>query len=357
MKRFGRISFVAFEGETPEHLGLEQLPASIEVAEVIRDAFAPFSIDGALKLITDIRQLDKSRSDDLHLVYLYGHSWLGPFGPEVAVQIDGSTKILQADELLECLVGGSGTDQMVLVFDCCHAEGFDKFIIDLPHPPLLCVYGAGKEENAIALPGDRTSRLSLSLAAALSSRARSVDLTSVISTAADRIDVDGVLSGQTVSYRMYGAAIRLQRGQYVSRRRRERTVSLIRSILIGTGALAALILAIAVWFYWSHALIEIDLADLNSIANDVRIVSSEEDPVNNASKVFVDQAGINSRARLWVPAGNIILRIKANYIDSKERAIAFHLKLQPGFQPLPKLLNLLLPPAAEVEARPGMAYV
>jgi hypothetical protein len=357
MKRIGHISFVPLEGETPEHLGLEPLPPSIVVGEVIRDAFAPFATDGAFESITDFRQLGKFRNDGLHLVYLYGHAWLGPSGPEVAVRADGSTEILRADELLKALFGAAGTDHTMLVLDCCHAEAFDKFIAGLPQPPRLCVYGAGAEEKAIALHGDRTSRLSLVLAAVLSGRAQSVDLTRVIVEAADRLDADGVLRGQTVSYRMHGLAIRLQRGQRAGERKRERTVALIRNIFLGSGAMAALILVLTAWFYWSHTLVEIDLADLDRIADDLRIVASQEDPGNNASKVFARRAGISRRARLWVPAGNIILRINANYADGEERALGFHLKLAPGFDPLPKFLTLAVPSATEVEARPGMAFV
>ena len=67
-----------------------------------------------------------------------------------------------------------------------------------------------------------------------------------------------------------------RREQNTKQRQREQSVRLIRNGLIATGAVVALIIIWLGWFYWSHALVEINLAGLTRVANNVVLSASEE---------------------------------------------------------------------------------
>lgn len=84
------------------------------------------------------------------------------------------------------------------------AAAFDSGI-QTPQPiPRLAVYASSADESAIALHGDRASRLSLALDRRLRSRMQTVDLNGVIIEVARELVTDGVIPGQDVSYRMNG---------------------------------------------------------------------------------------------------------------------------------------------------------
>lgn len=296
------------------------------------------------------------RDAGLHLVYAYGHAWLGPIGPKASTRSAAGSVVEESRDLLARLVPAAAADRTILILDCCHAAAFDPVFV-LSHAPRLVVYGSAAEEKAIALTGERASRLSLAIANKLSERSRSIDLAKTFAEVAEQLDGDGVLRGQSVSYRMNGLGLRLNRGRTTTERRRERTVAIVRNVLLATGAIVAVVLVALGWLYQSHVLVEIDLAGLSDIATDVRLVATEEDPASNGSRVFADQNVTTNRTRLWVPASNVILRIEATYDDFATRALAFHLNPKPSFDPSTKSLNLALPPSQEIRARPNMAFV
>ena len=133
-------------------------------------------------------------------------------------------------------------------------------------------------------------------------------------------------------------------------------------ILATTAALAAAVVATlaVVWsaaFYRSHLLVELDLRELRSIARDVRVVASEETPESNRSSVLSNQTPSGDITRLWVPASNVILRVRAAYADRAERGLAFHLLPATGFALSAKRLQLVLPTARDISAHPGMAHI
>lgn len=356
MEKLGRITFVALDGDPPPGESFDVLPDSAAVAEVVQSAFAPFLAEGGAFQMLEGGATVEPPAAGLLLFYAYGHAWLGQDGPQSSTR-SGTASILEsARELLDRLVPVSAADRTILILDCCHAAAFDTFVVP-PRAPRLVVYACGVNEKAIALTGERASRLSLAIADKLSGGKRSVDLVRAVADVADRLDKDGVLRGQTVNYRMNGRGITLSRGVVAGDRRRERTVTIVRNALLAGGAVVAVLLVALGWFYWTHTLIDIDLAGLHGVARDVRLVASEEDPASNGSRVFAEQVVTGNRTRLWVPASDVLLRIEAAYGDGAERALAFHLNLKPSFSPATKSLNLALPPAETVQGHPKMAFV
>jgi hypothetical protein len=139
------------------------------------------------------------------------------------------------------------------------------------------------------------------------------------------------------------------------RRRRARRVVL--ALELGGAAVAALLVIMLGNFYRSHAVVELDVSALSSIADNVRVVGSEETPENNGVRIFTEHGVSSGGARFLVPASNVIIRVHASYRDHAERAISLHLMLKEGFDPDVKWLRFTLPTAKEIAGHPGMAYI
>jgi formylglycine-generating enzyme required for sulfatase activity len=354
MEKLYRIFFASLDGAPPPGQSLDILPPPAAVGGIVRSTFSPFLAEGGTFETLSSKAVE-APTTGLLLVYAYGHAWLGPDGPQSSSRSGGSV-LEGAHELLERLIPASAAERIILILDCCHAAAFDAFIVP-PRVPRLVVYASGAEEKAIALTGERASRLSLSFADKISRGKDLLDLVRAVSEVAEQLDRDGVLRGQTVSYRMSGRGIILARGRTQGERKRERTVTIVRNALLAGGAVAAVVLIGLGWFYWTHALVDVDLAGLSGVARDVRLVASEEDPTSNGSRIFAKQVVTGNRTRLWVPASNVLLRIQATYSDRADRALAFHLNLQSSLSPVTKSIRLMLPPAETVQAHPGMAFV
>lgn len=353
--KLGRITFVALNGDLPD-LALDVLPASTSVAAIIHSAFAPFLVEGGDFVMLDRLVSVEPPQIGLHLVYAYGHAWLGPSGPQTGTYSDTGTMVEEGAKFLARLVPAAAANRTILVLDCCHAAAFDSAIVT-PCVPRLVIYGSAAEEKAIAFTGEQATRLSLAIEDKLSGRNKSIDLAKVFAEVAEQLDGDGVLRGQTVTYRMSGLGIRLSRGHASVERRRGRTEKIVRNVLLTIGAVLALTLLALSWFYRNHSLIELNFTGLHNIAQDVRLIASEEDPTTNNSLIFADQSIATNSTRLWVPASNVIMRVQAVYSDGAPRALAFHLNLKPSLDPTAKSLKLSLPSVAEVKSHPNMAFV
>ncbi|WP_326525261.1 formylglycine-generating enzyme family protein [Sphingomonas sp.] len=351
---------MALDGATPEHLSLEPVPDAAVVAGVVNNSFSPFAEASAFCAAAYRADIADAPAGTLHLIYLYGHAWLDVDagitvsvreGPEDAI-------VLWGQQLLDWLLKAVDPDRAVLIFDCCHAGAFAPLLWALgTRAPRLSVFAAGANESAIAFKSERASRLSLVLAALLSGNQSRVDLVAVIAKAAESVAADGVIAGQDVDYHMRGEAIRLDRRTVSTNARRQRTVSRIRRALIGSGAVAALLVVVGAWFYWQHVVIEVDLGEISTIASNVRVVTTAEAPDGNRRTVLSEEAAQGASVRGWVPAGDVIVRVEANYADGSDRYLAFHLALSGSFDPVGKFLRLTIPATDEIEAHPGMAFI
>lgn len=351
---------MALDGATPEHLSLEPVPDAAVVAEVVNTSFSPFAEASAFCAAACGADIADAPTGTLHLIYLYGHAWLDVDagimvsvgdGPEDAI-------VLRGQQLLDWLLKAVDPDRAVLIFDCCHAGAFAPLLRAFgARAPRLSVFAAGANESAIAFKSERASRLSLVLASVLAGNQSRVDLVAVIAKAAESVAADGVIAGQDIDYRMRGEAIRLDRRTVSTNARRQRTVSRIRRALIGSGAVAALLVVVGTWFYWQHVVIEVDLGEISTIASNIRVVTTAEAPDDNRRTVLSEEAAQGASVRGWLPAGDVIVRIEANYADGSDRSLAFHLALSGSFDPVGKFLRLSIPAADEIEAHPSMAFV
>ncbi|MBB2963397.1 SUMF1/EgtB/PvdO family nonheme iron enzyme [Methylobacterium sp. R2-1] len=357
MEDLTQLSFVPLDGEAPADLGLEALPNAHGVLSRVRSAFDAFCAGDLPVEMVSATAVPGAPARGIHLIYAYGHAWLVQGEPTTASRSGNETVVEGAGKLLSRLVRPEAADRTVLVLDCCHAGAFDSCLGSAAVTPRLTVYACGPDEKAIALIGDNASRLSIGLAKRLRGAGAVADLVEVVSAVCRDLAADGVIAGQAVDYRMNGRPLRLSRHGPSSRGRRERTVALVRNALLGVGALLALTVIWLAWFYRGHALLDVDLAGLPSIASDVRLTVTEEDPGSNASTLYAEVKPSGGRVRLWVPAADIIVKVEARYVDGADRRLGFHLLLSPGFDPLGKALHLTLPDAREVQAHPGMAHV
>jgi len=357
MEQIGRLTFLTLDGDAPPELELDPLPPAACVLSTIEAAFRSFFLPGAVAETILNFERPTPPASGLHVIYVYGHAWLTPQGPQTAVRIADKTVLVSAFDLLTQLLSLEAAPRTILVLDCCYAAAFGERLGGPILAPRLVVFGCAANEKAIALLRDNSTRLSLWLARRLGGRSPKIDLIRVISDLSDVLDRDGVIHGQQVSYRMNGAAILLTRGSISGKRPRDRTVARVRNVLIVLGAMIAVVVIGAVWFYWSHALIDIDLAGLPTIASGITLSATEETPATNGSRVFEHQVISGASTRFWAPAADLVLRIDANYVDGAERGLAFHLDLKPGFNITTKTLHLALPPAPAVSAHPGMAYI
>jgi formylglycine-generating enzyme required for sulfatase activity len=139
--------------------------------------------------------------------------------------------------------------------------------------------------------------------------------------------------------------------------RRRRARRLVLAVELCGAAVAALLLIMLGNFYRSHAVVEMDLSALSSIADNVRVVGSEEAPENNGVRVFTENGVSSGSAWLWVPTSDVIVRVHAAYRDHAERAISVHLMLTEGFDPDDKWLRFTMPTAEQIVGHPGMAYI
>lgn len=143
--------------------------------------------------------------------------------------------------------------------------------------------------------------------------------------------------------------------------RREERRRRARWLTATAGLVATVLMTIALVagsaFYRSHTLVEVSVGELSRIADLVTVTGSEESPERNASRAFAAHAVNSSRIQMWVPASDVIVRVRAAYHDGADRGLAFHVMLSPGFDPATKQLQVVLPQTDDIAAHPGMAYV
>lgn len=359
MERIAKLSFVSLCGTPPSGLDVEldELPSSKQVLQMVESAFAPFCEESVtVESVVTLRGSIAPPSG-LHLFYFFGHAWWVGSSLRTLLGTAQQSTMVDGPELFSVILKEVAPERTVVILDCCFAQGFNTALESSLPIPRLVIYAAAASESAISLHGDQGSRLSLALHRALLHDARSLDLTGVIIEVARALSTDGVVPGQSVTYRMNGAAVVLTRGAVRSRRRRERTVSLIRNSLLVTGALTAFLMGFLGWFYWDHVLVEVGIGDLRNIANgNISLEVLAQDPDSNRSDLVASRVIDGHQIRLWVPARDLILRIDAQYRDTADRSLSFPTIFKPGFSSA-KTLQITLPPANEIQAHPNMAYI
>lgn len=336
-------------------MDLDRLPDAQSVAEIVHRSFKPFSSETCVLSGANGNDPLSDPHDGLHLVYLYGHAWIDDDHLTTAISVNGSSVHKSMLILLENLLIDVSQNNLILILDCCHAEAAAP--ITSSSKSLLTVFGCARAEKAISLTNENASRLSLSFELMLSNAKDQADLNQVIGQVAQYLDIDGVIRGQSVSFESNGEPVVLTRNHASQRPKRSQTVSRVRNRLIAGGGVIVAILTGLGWFLWNHTLIQVDVADLATIATDIRVVGISEKPSQNESSTFSEKKITGRRVRLWVPAGNTILRVKATYTDGNDRALSLHVLIKPSFDVFKKLLTWELPSAEQIKTHPNMAYV
>jgi formylglycine-generating enzyme required for sulfatase activity len=356
MEHLAQILFLSLDGHPAAPEQLDQLPDAAHLKKVLTDSFGRLMPESArLSHITAISEAPIA-NEGLILVYAFGHAWLTPDGPQTAVKRNGGNVLLTGAEIFRAAVPEAALDRTILVLDCCHAMAFNAHLpADLA--PRLVVYACASNEKAISLLGERASRLSLALAGQLQKSSKSLDVVEAIGVIRKRLSADTVITGQDVSYRMNGLPIYLGVGFQGKAADRERSVSRFKQALVAGGSVFALFVVGLIWFYFTHIYLTVELAGLNSISSNIQVSAMVQRPNTNEQEVVqtVSVSGVSTR--FWIPADNVIIRVSADFGDSRERQIAYHLDLKSSLSPSGKLLTLTLPPAAEVKAHPDMAFI
>ncbi|MFG6247630.1 SUMF1/EgtB/PvdO family nonheme iron enzyme [Vibrio diabolicus] len=357
MSHIGLIWFVALD-EAPSELELSNLPTAEDVSELIHGSFAPYCTYHSFEFITATTEFHRRNFTGFHLIYIYGHVWLDTEEPFLAIrETQNRPTVISGEELVHKMLSQTDVERAIVIFDCCHAEAFDRYF-KAPIVPRLSVFASSKQEKAISLHGsDNASRLAIGISKGLSNEKEPFDLLGKIISIAMTLRNDDVVIGQTVGYRASGREIVLDSTKAKKTATRESTVRRIRNRLLLFGSSAALAIVSLGWFYWSHALVQIDLNGLLRLSDQVNLTISVEEPENNTSELGESRNIQGNQMRLWVPARNVIIRIEALYKDDAERQIRYHLLLRPSFDFLKKLVTLELPHWKEVRDRPGMAYI
>jgi hypothetical protein len=359
--RLAGFTFIVLAGDPPEFLGLAALPPARETYSLLERAVRLY-LEPAVtpRLVDDLQGSLESPHPGLHLVYVMGHAWPTPGGLQVAVIEGGLSQVIAADEFCRRLALIADASDLVLVFDTCHAARFRVALENLISPR-CSVFVSAPDEAAIAFPFDRTTRFALTLSGRIAQQTArdELDLIRTFGEVADDLRGDGVVPGQTVDYDLHGPRLILTRGQTDSlgRPQRTRTVSLVRNALLVLGALGALGLAWIGIQYSQHMFIEVNLGDLERIANEIVVTASQEIPSSNMSRMIATLPTQGGRVRFWLPVGDVIVRVEARYKDNAPRALGFHLTLTPGLDPGRKFTALALPSVELIKAHPGMAFV
>ena len=308
MAKLAAIVFARLDGTPPADLALDRLPDAATVFEQVKGTFGPFLEPGATATMVDA-DAAIAAAPGMRLIYVYGHAWLADGDVWTATPGVRGSQIENGRQLILRLFGSSDPTTTIVILDTCHAAAFERHLRS-DQTPRLAVFGSSATESALALVGDRTSRLSAALAQGIGRTQGGVDLTITTIEAARALNRDGVIEGQTVSYSMHGAPVVLERSGPSERGSRTRTVARIRNLLLAGGAIVALAMISVGWFYRTHVLVDIDVHDLAAIASQIRVHATSETPAENGSAAFQDAVVTGSHTRFWAPAGDMILTIK-----------------------------------------------
>jgi hypothetical protein len=163
MERLGQILFVSLDGAPPKNERLDQLPDASHIKKVIAESLGRLlPADRGVEEVANITGAPIV-PEGVILVYAFGHAWLGPHGPQCAIEKEGKNILLTGGEIFRATIPADALERTMLVLDCCHSAAFNEHLPDDLKARLI-VYACGKSEKAISLTGERASRLSLALA-------------------------------------------------------------------------------------------------------------------------------------------------------------------------------------------------
>lgn len=353
---------VALDGQTPPELDLPPLNSLEATLERVASSLGGFLAAGAESRV--VRDLDswtgRTVPAGTALVYLTGHAWLQEGRYTVAAVENGQNVVFAAEQLLSRLPI-SPDCALILVVDTCHAAAIQPALQVLAARNLVALFASAEHESATSFPVDRVTRLGEEFSRLLTGLEGPVDFVEIAVALREELASAGVLPAQTVSYWVRGASPRLSRRREGTRGRNPVfwTRRLIMAGLVSLGLAAGIAALLLGRYYWGHTLIDIDTAGIAATARGSFNVTVllQEPSSNGVVEVFRRTGATETLLRLAVPAGNVVVKLSADYADGGVREVCFHLLLQAGLGLSGKRVRLSGPNASAIAAHPGMAFV
>jgi len=269
-------------------------------------------------------------------IYVVGHAWMDDQQFRTSIRSREGSHLLTGHEFAEMLLASplSGATELILLVDTCNAAGLINEIKTLRRSTNTCVIAASSEgQSTLEYPLDRTTRFAAALKASIGKAQVVLDAVELAADVRKRLGRPGIMPSQSASYWVSGDPIRIEPRNETNGRdsRLSRTYLVLRSLLIAGGVVLA---ALAVWaftYYRNHALITLQLPDLQEVANSAAIEIREESLENNGSNKIVEFPVLSlRRLQFRLPATNLLIITKAAYKDGASREVRFHLNLAPG---------------------------
>jgi len=360
MAQIGQAIFLNLAGKPPADIHLPALQTAARTSQVIRGVFQPFIGQGVEWLFCeDFAQIPLTAASGVSLVYLMGHAWLRNETYCCGIQRAGNSIEITGTELLD-YISPFLTGPAVLIVDTCHAAAFAPLLEKSEYHRVAAIFASASHESALEFPFDAATRFALTLKDVIARSAPSeVDMASVAYEIAKRINSSAVVAPQTVSHLPARPPIVLAKSAESRRpRARSRTYTIVRSLLIGSGAVAATAAGLFAWFVWSRIQVEISSPVLSIVDGPFAIEIRRQQPETNTNEqIQIHQLQPGSTLRLWLPAEDLLFVTKATFRDGRSRAIRFHLVSQPSFAWSSKFLRFQIPGNDEIVSHPDMAYI
>lgn len=367
MPPISKLIFISLEGETPPALHLSPLATSRSTFATVSSSLAPFTNgDEYATFVPDITELPtlgaRKSQADIVVIYLMGHGWKTTDGYTVAVIENNNSVLLSATDLLE-RIRILATGPTILFVDTCNAAALLPAVQESGLPNLTCITASDDAESATEFGLDRSTRFALTLRDLLDKSAarKEIEVVELASQLRQQLGRPTLVAPQTVDYWSSGRLLRISRtNSFVgpSRRVRTRTHLYLRAFFLTVGILVAAGAVAAFLYYRNHVYVQVFAGPLNSIDGNVAIEIYEQNPDLNLDRLIGTQDLYRDGAtRLRLPAVDLILVVRASYLDSEPREIRFPIFAASGLSLQKKRYEFHLPSDDEIRAHPRMASV
>ena len=296
------------------------------------------------------------------VLYFMGHAWKVGTDYTVAAFENRETVILSGAELLQkirCLIVGP----TLLLVDTCNAAALLPAVETQGFPNLVCIAASQDSETATEFGLDQSTRFALTLRNILA-EAAAADEIDVIQLALQLRDIlrrPSLVPAQNVEYWISGRPIMLERNTVATsypQSRRARTYLYLRVLFLTAGILIATAGVATFLYYRNHIHVQLVAGPLDSVVGKVIIEVHEQRPdLNQDNLLETREVHRNGVTRFRLLATDLLLVLKATYVDGQPREIRFPVFAAGGLSYRAKLHEFPLPPDSEIRAHPGMAYV
>jgi len=363
MPQIGKLIFISLEGETPLALNLTPLATSRSTYATVSSSFAPFAnTDKYATFVRDMTQLHTlevpKSQDDITVIYLMGHGWKTADVYTVAAIENNDTLLLSGAELLQ-RIHVVATGPTILFVDTCNAAALLPAVQEFGFPNLTCITASDDAESASEFGLDRSTRFALTLRDLLnkSSVYKEIEVVQLASRLRQELGRPTLVAAQTVDYWSSGRLLRISHtNSSVRPSRRIRTHLYLRAFFVAAGILVAAAAVTVFLYYRNHIYVQAFAGPLNSINGNAVIEVYEENPDLNQDRLIATQDLYrNGATRLRLPAVDLILVVRANYLDSQPREIRFAIFAASSLSLQKKRYEFHLPSDDEIRAHPRMA--